>query len=194
MSFHYKGFTFFMDVLNRCRHLKSLSSRFQSPRILVFFDCKTNFKFIHFNSPEVIILLILLDFASRGVPSFWVRSLSWSHRKHHGFPHRFFNRLWSSRLDPLGTGQGLSPLPSFLLWCGDGFQCLLQVRHSMLLTCPFHCLSILIFSLAVKRGNFLTCFVAFICYRLQSESLVYTSILKKYPYSVLSRQHNEKWD
>ncbi|KAG8146146.1 hypothetical protein E2320_012530, partial [Naja naja] len=28
--------------------------------------------------------------------------------------------------------------------------------------------------------------------RLQSEILVYTSILKKYPYSVLSRQHNEK--
>lgn len=90
-------------------------------------------------------------------------------------------------------GQAGAPSLFFTV-CGDGFQCLRQVRHSMLLTCPFYCLSILIFSLAVKRGNFLTCFVAFICYRLQSESLVYTSILKKYPYSVLSRQHNEKWD
>lgn len=60
---------------------------------------------------------------------------------------------------------------------------------------PFFTASIFfIFSLAVKHGNFLTCFVAFICYRLQSERLVYTSVLKKYPYSVLSRQHNEKWD
>lgn len=59
---------------------------------------------------------------------------------------------------------------------------------------PFIASVFSLFSLAVKHGNFLTCFVAFICYRLQSESLVYTSVLKKYPYSVLSRQHNEKWD
>ena len=116
-SFHYKGFTslygcFKIDV-DTWNYYHHVSNHLE---FLEFFNCKTNFKFAHFNTPEVIILLILLDFANRGIPSFWMRSLSWSHRKNRGFPTGFSTDCEAVSWIPWGQDRGI--LPSPLFYCG----------------------------------------------------------------------------